>query len=203
MLDQLLHEINAEDGYGVLLMTQMDGVPDTIQMMIATTEYDAASEGLRDKNRYLLRAVGVQEHRVSVGIFKSGAVFADEAHPLLYQYNSLPVGLFYRGPVEAPTALILSILQAHSSVFGSWRQAPAYLNKAKPLLEVFSGGGDLVGEMPQPLATALAPIFAERGLETKVITGEREGKNPPQKVLLLDDSYVVAMDFSVDQMGAK
>lgn len=201
MLGQLLDEINTADGYGVLLLAQMDGVPDTLQFIVATTALDESGAGLRDKNRYIVRALGVQEHRVSVGLFKAARTFDGEDHPLLLQYNSTPTGLFFRGQPQNVEALILNIFQTYSQVFGDWRHVPDYLNLSKPLLDLFGGGGDLVGEMPAPLASALDPAFVAQGLETKHITGEKPKEQPPQKLLLLDDSYVVAMDFSVDLLG--
>ncbi len=200
MLSQLLDEINAEQGYGVLLMSQMDGVPDTLQFIIATTEFDPEIEGLRDKHRYIVRAIGVQEHRISMGLFRMGAVFEAETHPLLFQYNSVPVGMFFKGQPHSTDALILNIFQTYSSVFWDWRHIPDYLNLSKPLFDLFDGGGDLVGEMPQPLADALNPVFEAQGLETRIIAGEKPKEQPPQKVLLLDDSYIVAADFSVDTL---
>jgi hypothetical protein len=201
LLNQLLDEINAPQGYGVFLMIQMDAVPDTLQLMIATTEFDEEANGLRDKARYLVRAIGVQEHRISVGIFSGAQHKADEDHPLLYQYNSQPVGLFYRGQLQDPNALLLSLIQTYSSVFGDWRHVPDYLNTSKPLMEVFTSSGDLVGQMPEPLAKALAPVFEKQQAETKIIPGEKPKEAPPQKLLLLDDSYIVAMDFSVEKLG--
>ena len=200
-IDQLLEEINTPQGYGVFLMVQMDAVPDTLQLMIATTEFDEEANGLRDKARYLVRAIGVQEHRVSVGIFKNARHKTGEDHPLLYQYNSPPVGMFYRGELKKPDTLILNLFQTYSSVFADWRQVPDYLNTNKPLLEVFTSGGDLVGQMPKPLADALVPVFESLNLETKIIAGEKPGEMPPQQVLLLDDSFIVAMDFSIEKLG--
>lgn len=201
-LAQMLDEINAPDGYGVLLLAQMDSVPDTVQLMIATTAYDAEVDGLRDKSRYLVRAVGVQEHQLSVGIFQGVQHLEGEAHPLLYQYNSQPTGLFFRGgPPANPDGLLLRTLQIYTEVFGAWRHMPAYLNVSKPLMDVFSAEGDLVGEMPRPLAEALTKAFADQQLETKIIDGQKDPEQPPMKVLLLDHSYIVAMDFSVDELG--
>lgn len=200
-LETMLAEIQAENGFGVLLLAQMDGVPDTVQLMIATTEFDESVNGLRDKSRYLVRAIGVQEQRVSVGIFKSALVKAEADHPLLYEYNTPPAALFFRGETQNPDALLLKVFQAYSQVFGPWRQVPTYLNTGKPLMDVFTGGGDLVGEMPQPLADTLVKVFESEQLETKVMAGQRAAEMPAQKVLLLDDSYVVAADFSVEALG--
>jgi hypothetical protein len=195
----LIEEVNGENGYGVFLIAQMDSVPETLQFVIATTEYDEAVKGLRDKARYVVRCIGVQEHRISVGMF--GAITFSEDHPLLYETNTNPVGLFFRGKPENPAELVLDIFQAYASTFGPWRQIPAYLNMSKPLLDLVSGGGDLLGEMPYPLAERLDRVLQHHKLETRLIMGEHPAEQPTLKALLLDDSYVLAMDFSVDALG--
>jgi len=198
-LEQLLAEINTENGYGVFLMAQMDGVPDTLQFVVATTEYDAEVDGLRDKTRYVIRCIGVQEHRISVGMFRTMRVETD--HPLLYEINSKPVGVFFRGTPDNASELVLDIFQGYASTFGPWRQIPTYLNTSKPLLDLVSRGGDLLGEMPKELAQAMEKVLGHHNLEAKLIEGERPAGTPIVKALLLDESYVVAMDFSVDELG--
>lgn len=201
LFQQFLDEINAEHGYGVMLMTQMDAVPDTLQFVIATTEFDPEVDGLRDKNRYLLRAIGIQEHRISLGMFRSAKQADKENHPLLMQYNSQPVALFFRGTPRNVDALILNVFQTYSSVFWDWHHVPEFLNINKPLFDLFGDGGDLVGEMPRPLANALIPVLEAQGVETKVIEGERHKEQPEMKLLLLDESYIIAMNFTVDKLG--
>jgi hypothetical protein len=200
-LDQLIAEINADDGYGICLMAQMDSVPDTLQFIIATTYFDEAVGGLRDKARYIVRAIGVQEHRISVGMFRRIAVHAGEEHPLLYEYNSLPTGLFFKGTPNDVNGLIIDVFQAYSSTFSLWRHLPQYLNVQKPMADLFMGGGDLVGQMPKPLADRLEKVLVHHGLEAKVLAGEKHKEAPNMKTLLLDESYIVAIDFSVDELG--
>jgi hypothetical protein len=197
--DQLIAEVNRENGYGVFLMAQMDSVPDTLQFIIATTEYDEAADGLRDKSRYVIRAIGVREHRVSVGMF--GTIAFPEDHPLLYETNTAPVGVFFRGQPQNASELVLDIFQAYASTFGPWRQIPSYLNTNQPLMDLVNSGGALLGEMPRPLADRMDKVLQHHQLETKLIEGERPADQPAMKVLLLDDSYVVAMDFTVEQLG--
>ncbi|MDX1991045.1 MAG: hypothetical protein SF029_01565 [bacterium] len=195
--DKLLAELQGEDRYGVLLMAQMDAVPETLQFVVVTTQMDEAAGGLRDQGRYIIRALGVREHRVSVGIFGNLRLLDD--HPLLYEYNTPPTGLFFRGTPDDANELVLDIFQGYASTFGPWRQIPTYFNLNRPLLDLVSGGGDLLGEMPKPLAERLDKVLQQHRLETKVMEGKRT--EPKLKVLLLDDSYVVALDFSIDELG--
>lgn len=195
--DQLLAELQGDNHYGVLLMAQMDAVPETVQLVVATTVMDEAAGGLRDQGRYVIRALGVREHRLSVGMFANLRLLAE--HPLLYEYNTNPVGVFFRGTPENPNALVLDIFQAYASTFGPWRQIPTYLNLNKPLVALVSDGGDVLGEMPKPLAEQMAKVLEHHHLETKLIEGKRA--EPKLKALLLDDSYILALDFSVDELG--
>ncbi len=199
MLDRMLNEINREEGYGVFLMAQMDSVPDTLQFVVATTEYDAQADGLRDKARYVIRCIGVQEHRISIGMFNNLVI--TDGHPLLYEYNLDPVGVFFRGKPDDVNEVILDIFQAYASAFGPWRQIPAYLNGSKPLAELIESGGDLLGQMPLPLAERMDKVLKHHNLESKLMRGERNKETPTMKAMLLDDSYVVAIDFSVDELG--
>lgn len=199
MRDRISDEINCENGYGVFLLSQMDSVPETLQFIIATTEFDHEANGLRDRSRYVVRAIGVQEHRVSMGIFKKISFFKDE-HPLLLAYNTVPVGVFFRGTPDHPQELVLDIFQAYASTFGPWHHIPEYLNTSKPLLDLVKSGGDLLGEMPHPLADRMETVLQHHGLETKLLEAENKDR-PPMQVMLMDDSYVVAMDFSIDELG--
>lgn len=199
MRDQLLDELKGENNFGVLLMVQMDGVPDTLQCVVATTEYDDSAGGLRDKNQYLVRAVGVQEHQVSVGIFKSLTLTED--HPVLYQYNTTPVGVFFKGEPDDANELVLDVFQGYASTFGPWRHIPTYINVQKPLVDLVTGGGDLLGEMPKPLAERMVKVLEHHKLETRQIEGKQE--SPTVKAMFFDESYIVALDFTVEPFGRK
>ncbi len=202
--DQLIADFSKEKAVGFLLMAQLDAVPETIQLVVAATELDESVGGLRERANYVIRAIGVVEHRLSLGQFAT-LRFADD-HPLLYPYNDVPCGLFFRGMPDDPNALLVDILQAYATTFGPWRQIPDYLNQSKPLFNLLTSGGDLLGEMPKKLADNLVKALEAHKLETKVIEGagldkDEHGRSQLRKVLLLDDSYAIALDFSVDILG--
>lgn len=198
-LQQLIDEISAENGLGVLLATQMDSVPDTLQFIIATTEVDEAANGLRDKNQYVLRAIGVREHKISVGMFRSIDTHND--HPLLYETNTKPVGVFFRGTPADSNELLVDIFQAYASTLQNWRQIPTYLNTSAPLLDILTSGGSLLGQMPKPVAERMEKVLQHHNLETNLQEGEIPAGTPTFKALMMDESYVVAMDFTADLLG--
>jgi hypothetical protein len=203
--DQLLDEISRENFYGVLLAAQMGGAPNELQLIVQTAEYDASVEGLRERSRYVIRALGVREHKLSLGVF--GVLkFADD-HPLLYQHNAPKAGLFFRGKVENVLEVVLDISQAHASVFGPWRFLGDDINRAVPLVDLLASGGGLIGEMPKPLAERFARVLEHHNVEHKLIeetsfeATDEHGRSKLATLLLIDEGYVVALDFSVDYLG--
>jgi len=202
--EKLLAELSADEDYGIFLAIQMDAVPETLQLIVATARYDAAAGGLRERGQYVIRALGVVEHQVSVGMF-ARLQFVDE-HPLLYQYNTPTVAMFFRGQPDNVYELVLDLEQAHVSTFGLWRDLPEYLNLSKPLVTLLNSGGDLLGQMPKPLAERMAKVLEHHGLEVKLGEAEFEaadehGRSQLRKALMIDDSYVMALDFSVEELG--
>lgn len=202
--DQLFQDLEGEDRFGVLLLAQLDAVPETLQFIVTTTRLDPVTGGFRDVGQYIVRAIGVAEHRLTLGLFTT-AVIKDE-HPLLYQYNTAPVGLFFRGQPDDANTLFGDVLQAYASTFGPWRQPPTYLNTSKPLISLLSSGGDLMGQMPTPLAENLAKALEAHGMETRAIAEPTEsedehGRSRLRKVLLMDESFIVAFDFTIEILG--
>lgn len=202
--DQLFQELEGEDRFGVLLLAQLDAVPETLQLIVTTTRLDPVTGGFRDIGQYIVRAIGVAEHRLTLGLFTTTIIRQD--HPLLHQYNTAPVGLFFRGQPDDVNALFGDVMQAYASTFGPWRQPPTYLNTSKPLLSLLASGGDLIGQMPTPLAENLAKALESHGLETRAIaepteTEDEHGRSRLRNVLLMDESYIVAFDFTVEILG--
>lgn len=203
----LLDELKRENYYGVFLAAQMGGAPNELQLVVQTAEYDAAVEGLRERTRYIIRVLGVREHKVSLGMFGLMAWFNAEEHPLLYPYNTPPVGVFFRGGVPNPTEVALDISQAHASTFGAWRPLGADLNHTAPLLDLLASGGGMLGEMSKPAAERMAKVFAHHNIEYKLLeepsfsTVDEHGRSKLVQLLQIDDGYIIALDFSVEFLG--
>lgn len=207
--DKLFEDMNGDDRQAAMLVAQVGGMPNELQIILETAQYDEQQEGLRPLNNYIVRVLGVTEHRiVNLGTTVQDIKLVDE-HPLLYQYNKTPVALFVRGITPDINALVLDITQAHAQVFGLWRRFPEYINIEQPLFTLFEAGGGLLGQMPKPLANQLVPVLELHGLETKIVEGENpatKNKNPLAadqkiKVLFIGSSYFISYAFSVDEMG--
>jgi hypothetical protein len=203
--EKLLSQLGGEKDYGVLLTAQMGGVPNELQLIIETAHLDEKANGLRPQGQYVIRVLGVFEHQVHLGVFAK-LKFVDD-HPLLYQHNFPPVGFFFRGKPQNVYELILDIEQAHVSTFGFWRKFTDYLELDKPLVELLTSGGGLLGRMPKPLAERMAKVFEHHKVEHKLIEGDlhededEHGRSRMAKLLLIDNSYFVALDFAVDELG--
>jgi hypothetical protein len=201
---RLLEELAQEKGYGVLLVAQIGGAPNELQLLIQTAEYDPSVEGLRERQRYIIRALGVREQRLSLGLF--GRLEFSDDHPLLYHHNTPKAGLFFRGAVQHVSDVVLDLSQAHASTFGPWRPLADDINRASPLVDLLASGGGLLGEMPKPAAERMARVLAHHNIEHKLIeqtdfeTVDEHGRSKLAQVLLIDEGYIIALAFSVEQM---
>ena len=206
--EQLLSQLEGERKYGVLLVTQMGGVPNEVQLIVETAEFDEAVQGLRPQGNYIIRALGVNEHRITLGVFGSLKILDD--HPLLYHHNTPRVEVHFDGKPKDMNELVLDISQAFVSTFGPWRHLVEMdddLNRTKPLVDLLGASYGLLGTMPKPLAERMARVLAHHGVnaslaeDTSFETEDEHGRSKLAKLLLIDHSYVIALDFSVEQLG--
>jgi hypothetical protein len=204
----LFSQLGGETQYGVLLVAQMGGVPNEIQLIVETAAYDAAVEGLRPVADYLIRALGVFEHRLTLGVFAHGVLTQD--HPLLLHHNAPRAAVHFDGQPADVHALITDISQAYVSTFLEWRnlvEMPEDLNRALPLVDLLTRGTGLLGTMPLPLAERMARVLEHHGLHASLSQQanfeprDEHGRSRLAKVLVLDSSYVVSLDFSFERLG--
>lgn len=207
--DQLLAELEDEQGYGVLLVAQMGGVPNELQLIVETARYDEAAQGLRPQHDYVIRILGAREHRVSLGVFGRLA-FIEDDHPLLYHHNTPKVAVYFDGVAENVNELVLDISQAYVSTFGQWRHLVDMaedINRAIPMVDLLQSGYGLLGTMPRPLAERLKKVLAHHNVactlteDATFATADEHGRSRMAKLLLIDQSYFIALDFAIERMG--
>ncbi|MEP7292648.1 MAG: hypothetical protein ABI835_12760 [Chloroflexota bacterium] len=208
--EQLLSELHGEHDYGVLLVAQMGGVPNELQLIVETARYDESVEGLRPQHDYVIRALGAREHRLSLGVFGRLALLDD--HPLLYHHNTPKVAVFFDGKAANVNELVLDISQAYVSTFGQWRHLVDMaddINRVIPMVDLLQSGYGLLGTMPQPLAQRLQKVLAHHRVactlseDASFETLDEHGRSKLAKLLLIDQSYLIALDFSVERMGSR
>ncbi len=205
---QLLSELDGENGVGVLLIAQMGGVPNELQLIVQTAEYDPAAQGLRERSAYIIRVLGVREHRVSLGLFPR-LFFADQ-HPILLHHNEPLTAVYFEGRPADAHELALDVHQAHASTFGPWRELARDLNRDQPLVDLLASGGGLLGEMPRSAAERMARVLAHHQmlarlepLEAARAPLDEHGRSQMYRLLGLGDSYFVALAFTVDRMQGR
>ncbi len=207
--EQLLQSLQPEDMHAAFLLAQAGGVPNELQLIVETAQYDAEKEALIPQQGYIIRVLGTLEFRIdNLGATVEQIQLLDD-HPLLDQYNKRPAALFFRGQPNNVYELIVDISQAHASTFRGYRAFPTYLNVSQPLVELFQSDGGLVGQMPLSFAQKLEKVLQHHGLETKIIEGEEP--EPIAKgvydnlaqVLLIGTSYFVSYSFSVEELAKR
>jgi hypothetical protein len=206
--DQLLGELASEQDYGVLLVAQMGGAPNELQLIVETARYDEQAQGLRPRHDYAIRVLGVREHRVNLGVF--GKLDFIDDHPLLYHHNTPKVAVYFDGKADDVYELVLDLSQTYVSTFGQWRHLVAMaedFNRALPLVDLLQSGYGLLGTMPKPLAERVGKVLAHHDLkytlseDSSFETEDEHGRSRLAKLLLIDQSYFIALDFSVERMG--
>lgn len=207
--DQLLRELQGEQDYGVLLVAQMGGVPNELQLIVETAHYDEAAQGLRPQHDYTIRVLGVREHRVSLGIFGRLSFITDD-HPLLYHHNTPRVAVYFDGKPDNVNELVLDISQTYVSTFGPWRHLidmAEDINRALPMVDLLASGYGLLGTMPKPLAERIAKALTHHNVgysfseDASFASADEHGRSRQAQLMLIDQSYFIALDFTIEQMG--
>ncbi len=195
MFDQLFNEMHVEDAVGLMLAAQLAETPDDVQIIVRTTVFDKSIGGLRDQNQYAIKATKVAEHKLTLGLFDHIAFIDD--HPLLYHHNAPRLCVFVSSRAESADAVMHDIEDVHTEVYDTWRDLPMDLNSLSTPEQVLDTGFGLLGEMPEPFAKAVADVLNRHGVKHNLVT-EEEPPSQAMKLLAIDDSYLVAAEFSIE-----
>lgn len=209
--EQFFADLEGENRQAALLVAQVGASPNELQLITQIAEFDESVQGLRPIRSYIIRVLGVLEHRiVNFGTTVNDVKILEE-HPLLYEFTTNPTAVFFRGTVENPDSVLADIAQAHATTFYPWRHFPQYLNMDQPLSTLLESGGGLIGQMPAPLAERVIKVLEHHNLEYKTADGEPYIKlhdNPALlqmnlQVLLLGSSYFISYGFSIQEMKGR
>ncbi|KXK25464.1 MAG: hypothetical protein UZ15_CFX003000020 [Chloroflexi bacterium OLB15] len=208
--EQFFAELGAEQQYGVLLVAQMGGAPNEIQAIVETAEYDAAVEACALNPAISSARWACWNTRASLGVF--GVATLTEDHPLLYHHNTPKVAVHFEGKPDDINELVLDVSQAYVSTFLEWRhlvEMPDDLNRSVPLVDLLQRGIGLLGTMPKPLAERMARVLKHHGLNASLSEDnsfesvDDHGRSTLAKALILDSTYIIALDFSFETMGKR
>ena len=195
---QIIETLRDENRLGVILAAQMGGTPEEVQLILQTTAFDEEQQGLIPDKTFVIRCLGVQEHRVSLGLFNT--IIYVEEHPLLWNHNYAFKQIYFRGTPDDVNDLMLDLNQLYGAQYGPFRTLADNINRSLPLSKLLLSGHGLLGEMPEPMAEKVQALFEKHGMTIKLV--DTELKEPPVKfsLLVLDDSFFIAQLYSVEPM---
>lgn len=213
-LKKIIEALQPEENLGVLIASQMGGTPREVQIIIQTTQYEAEKDALKATGQYIIRALGVVEHRLSLGLFNKLVLSND--NPLLYRHNSEQVQVYFRGTPENIDGFLIDLNQLYGQTYGvfdpNMRMADE-LNRAMPLYNLLKTGQGLLATTPQPFAEKLQKLLTRHHMTCNFIEVEDEHHHEDEEdhhhhdityqLLVMDDSYFIAQLFSADPMGNK
>jgi hypothetical protein len=200
-LQQIFTELEADYSLGVLLTVQMGGTPEEVQLFLQSTEFDETNNTLRPTGNYVIRCLGVREHRVSVGLFNSIAYSED--HPVLWNHNYAFQEVYFNGTPDNVDSLMLDLTQLYGQHYGNFRTLADDINRMLPLGKLLSAGRGLLGEMPMPMVEKVKNLLESHGLAVNTIASEQMAPPVQHHLLVMDDSFFIAQLFSADPIEAK
>ena len=113
----------------------------------------------------------------------------------------------FEGQPDDVNELVLDINQAYLSTFGPWRELAKDINRTQPLVDLLTSGSGVLGTMPKPGAERMTRVLAHHGMKSTLDESrayeeqDEHGRSRNMRLLGIDDSYLIALDFSVDELG--
>ena len=201
ILNELVAELEIDHVIGILLAVQMGATPQELQLVVQSADYDEETHAVTAKQGYVIRGIGVQEHRLSVGMFNRFIVIED--HPLLWNHNERYKQIYFNGTSEDADGFMLELNQLYGQHYGNMRNLADNINRMAPLGTLLGRGSGLLGEMPVPMAEKVKDLLERYGYEVNLLDSEQ--KDPPLqfKLLVIDDSYFIAQMYSVDYLKTR
>lgn len=160
-----------------------------------------------EKQHWRVHCDGVQQFRMQNGWVDTITVAAE--HPLLWQFTEPVVGLYFSAPAPTPLAIVGALYERHRRLVGNWIPFHFYLNP-------FPGGMSALlqksaGELasgPAAIIDAYAEVLAHHGIRSsrlprrpaKIWNGQEWVVPPALRALLLDESFIIAENFSAAEI---
>jgi hypothetical protein len=198
-MQEIVDILETDHKIGILLAAQMGATPQELQLIVQTAHYDNDAQTVTTEESFVIRCIGVQEHRVSLGMFNRLLVVED--HPLLWHHNSTYQEVYFRGQTDDVDGLMLELNQLYGQHYGIYRSLADDLNRRAPLGTILANGHGMLGEMPQPMAEKVKGLFERYGLSVSFLASQQHEPSPyDSKLVVIDDSYFIAHMFSADRM---
>ena len=120
-----------------------------------------------------------------------GCFHVTDDHPLLWQHNDETVAMFFSSASSAPLDLLGRLYEAHSALFGGWRELSDYWYAGSELLRV--GYGQLA-DGPRRAIEEYARVVGD-ALCYSIVPGHTPRGR--YRVVLFDECHVVCRNVSV------
>ena len=198
-LQEITEILEVDHKIGILIAAQMGGTPQELQLIVQIAHYDNDARTVTPEDTFIVRCIGVQEHRISLGMFNR--MLAVEEHPLLWNYNYPFQEVYFHGQTDDVDGLMLELNQLYGQHYGIYRSLADDVNRNAPLGKILQSGHGMLGEMPLPMAEKVKELFERYNLTVSFLTSEQhEQSHYPGKLLVIDDSYFIAHMYSADRM---
>jgi hypothetical protein len=201
MLDALiaLTETDEFENFGGCICVQsFNASVGDVDLVLAVKTGDASVEQV-----WQVHCTGVQQFHIQDRWVDT----IDEAteHPLLWPFTDPLVTIYFRGPASTPLAIVGALYERHRELTGDWIPFHHYLNRypggLSALLQTSAGE---FASGPAKIIDAYAEVLAQHGVRSSrlqrgpaKIWNEQPSVAPPSlQVLLLNQSFVIAEDFS-------
>ncbi len=201
ILIELVQALEDDHQIGIFLAVQMGATPQELQLVIQSADYNEETHEVTAKQGYVLRCIGVQEHRLSVGMFNRLVVVED--HPMLWNHNERYKQIYFSGESDDVDGFMLELNQLYGQHYGMMRNLADNINRMAPLGTLLERGSGLLGEMPISMAEKVGALLERYGYEVNLL--DTEQKDPPIqfKLLVIDDSYFIAQMYSADYIKTR
>lgn len=180
----------------------------------------------REMSRWRIEVRGLAEHALKLE--SHCAIEHSDQHPLLLDHVGRRGDLYFRGPIESPSAVLGDLLTAHQELFGTWRPVQAFWNEAfgpgSRMLDLLAADSGLIASGPMALMEAFNAVLASHGVsgnildkgpikrwddELQWVEETRDlsvltlnARRPTRNTAgAIDFSYVVAQVFEVDRIA--
>jgi hypothetical protein len=162
--------------------------------------YSQATYLLLETGNGSIRVNFIRKKEFSLKKGAKGTLSISAEHPLLYDYNQIWATTYINSKAALPDLVESEIQDAIANIsrnFRSWLHyvPKGFLMPTEILNRNLREGYGLLLEAPISITNEVINICDKHAIRTK--TFESPGGVTPQKVLLLEDSYVIAEDFKL------
>lgn len=123
-----------------------------------------------------------------------------EEHPLLRHYTEPWCALYVSSTCAHPNELIGLLAECADRWSDGWRSIDRYLNPTVPASKLLSEGFGELATGPRPLLESLSRLLEDAGCAPSLLRQATSARRR-LRVLLLDESYVIARQFAWERLG--